>query len=154
MYGQQKQEFKNAPKRITHEQMSALKANHFVEELALDDNASDKFKDVYLKYMEEMHSLWKEYAPKKPEGTEMNRMKKAPTDDEVEKMIKDRFAQSRKMLDIREKYYNEFRKFLSPKQIQKVYGMEIKDAERFHHEMNRRIGKRHSNNNEPHPMPH
>lgn len=41
------------------------------------------------------------------------------TDAEIEKQIKDQFAQSRKILDIREKYYNEFRKILSPKQIAK-----------------------------------
>ena len=55
-------------------------------------------------------------------------------------MIKGRFTQSRKMLELREKYYDVFRKFLSPKQIQKVYDMEMKDSQRFHQEMNRRSG--------------
>jgi hypothetical protein len=68
--------------------------------------------------------------------------KELQTDAEVEKMIKKRFAQSRKMLDIREKYYDKFRKFLSPKQIQKVYEMDMKDTRRFHNEMNRRAGMR------------
>ncbi len=50
--------------------------------------------------------------------------KPVPTDAEIEKQIKDQFAQSRKILDVREKYYNEFRKILSPKQIMKIYQTE------------------------------
>ena len=51
-----------------------------------------------------------------------------------------RFAQSRKVLDIREKYYDEFRKFLSPKQVQKVYDQIGDNQSRFRNEMNRRSG--------------
>lgn len=52
----------------------------------------------------------------------------------MEKAIKDRFAQSRKILDIREKYYNEFRKILSPKQIMKIYQLEKGNARKFQNE--------------------
>ena len=44
------------------------------------------------------------------------------------------------MLDIREKYYDEFRKFLTPKQVQKVYEQGQKNKGKFHKEMNRRAG--------------
>ena len=60
------------------------------------------------------------------------------TDAEVEQVIKARFAQSRKMLDIREKYYNEFRKILSPKQIAKIYQTEKSNANKFKKEFDRR----------------
>ena len=39
------------------------------------------------------------------------------TDAEVEQQIKGRFAQSRKILDVREKYYDEFRKILLPNRL-------------------------------------
>jgi hypothetical protein len=60
------------------------------------------------------------------------------TDAEVDKMMRDRFAQARKMLDIREKYYGEFRKLLSAKQVQKVFDKGMDNHGRFRKEMNRR----------------
>ena len=59
---------------------------------------------------------------------------------EVDKMMRERFAQSRKMLDIREKYYDEFRKFLAPKQVQKIFDQGQMNRGKFKKEMNRRAG--------------
>lgn len=133
-------------KRITHEQISQMKANRLAEELALDDKTAASFKQAYIQYTNEIHQLWMKDIPQKPEASKENppirKERKELTDDEVEKIIKGRFAQSRKMLDIREKYYDVFRKFLSPKQIQKVYEKDFRDNERFHNEMNRRAGKK------------
>ena len=53
-------------------------------------------------------------------------------------MLKDQFAQSRKMLDIREKYYNEFSKILSQKQIMKIYQQEKSNMNKFRKEFDRR----------------
>ncbi len=68
-------------------------------------------------------------------GTEANTAKETPkpvmTDAEIAKMLKDQFAQSRKMLDIREKYYNEFSKILSQKQIMKIYQQEKSNMNKF-----------------------
>ena len=60
------------------------------------------------------------------------------TDAEVEQQIKGRFAQSRKILDVREKYYNEFRKILSSKQIMKIYQTEKSNANKLKKEFDRR----------------
>ena len=43
------------------------------------------------------------------------------TDEQVEKRILDNFAQSRAILDVREEYYKEFRKILTPSQINQIY---------------------------------
>lgn len=68
-------------------------------------------------------------------GTEQKGMKPQPkpvlTDAEMEQQIKGRFAQSRKILDVREKYYDEFRKILSPKQIMKIYRTEQNNANKL-----------------------
>lgn len=155
MVAQQNQGNRKERKRMTHEQMCEMKANRLAAELALDDKTASLFKEAYVGYMNEMHHLWMKDLPKKlGDGKDKQQVEKGlPTDAEVEKMIKDRFAQSRKMLDIREKYYDKFRKFLSPKQIQKVYEMEMKDTGRFHNEMNRRVGmKGHQRGHRP-PMP-
>ena len=60
------------------------------------------------------------------------------TDAEIAKMLKGQFAQSRKMLDIREKYYNEFSKILSQKQIMKIYQQEKSNMNKFRKEFDRR----------------
>ena len=72
----------------------------------------------------------------------------------MKRWTSERFAQGRKMLDIREKYYDEFRKFLSPKQVQKVYNQGMKNRGKFHKEMNRRAGMKKPHGNRPDgPMP-
>ena len=132
---------KREHKRPTLEQIIQMQSQRIVDELGLDDKTAAKFTDVYKKYMKEMNDLRLKNMPKKSDmkKDEVNKPRNF-TDAEVDKMMRDRFAQARKMLDIREKYYDEFRKFLSPKQIQKVYDMNMKDSQRFHQEMNRRSG--------------
>ena len=49
---------------------------------------------------------------------------KAKTDAETEEAIEERFDRSQKLLDIRKKYYKEYSKYLTPKQIQRVYSIE------------------------------
>ena len=128
---------KRSRKRMTMEQMVDMQSRKIIGDLGLDDKTAARFTDVYAKYMKEMNDLRKEYMPKRPEAGKKPSM---PTDAEVDRMMRDRFKQSRKMLDIREKYYDEFRKFLSPKQVQKIYDQGQMNHGKFHKEMNRRAG--------------
>lgn len=154
-FAQQKQGKDTGRKRMGHEQMSEMKAKRIADDLVLDDKTAEKFKTTYMDYMKEMHQLWQKDFPmnggKDKEGDKMKK-KKDLSDAEVEKMIEDRFEQSRKMLDIREKYYKEFKKFLTPKQIQKMYDKEMGDAGRFHNELNRRAGMKRPDGNRHQPM--
>ena len=132
---------KKEHKRPTMEQISEMQCHRIVNELGLDDKTAAKFSEVYKKYMKEMNDLRLKNIPKKSEMKKDELpMPKSLTDAEVDKMMRDRFAQARKMLDIREKYYDEFRKFLSPKQVQKVYDQGMGNQGRFHKEMSRRSG--------------
>ena len=47
-----------------------------------------------------------------------------PTDEEVEKSILNGFKREKALIDVKEKYYWEFAKFLNPQQIQKMFMME------------------------------
>ena len=123
---------------ISMETVAEMQANKIIGELGLDDKTAAKFTDVYKKYMKEMNDLRKEYMPKVKAG-EVS-MSSMPTDAEVDKMMRNRFKQSRETLDIREKYYDEFRKFLSPKQVQKIYDQGQMNQGKFFKEMNRRAG--------------
>ncbi len=126
-------------KRPSMEQISEMQSRRIVDDLGLDDKTAAKFSDVYKKYMKEMNDLRLKNMPKKSDMKKGEPNKpKSFTDAEVDKMMRNRFTQARKMLDIREKYYNEFRKFLSAKQVQKVFDKGMDNQGRFRKEMNRR----------------
>lgn len=128
-------------KRMTMEQMVDMQGRKIINDLGLSDKDSAKFMDVYKKYMTEMNDLRKKDMPKKPDMKPGEKQAPdMPTDAEVDKMMRDKFAMGRKMLDIREKYYDEFRKFLAPKQVQKVFEQGQMNHGRFQKEMNRRAG--------------
>lgn len=113
----------NEKKRPSREQLAELQARHIAGSLALDDATAKKFVDAYRDYQQE---VWNS-------GTSMKKrvVAQSLTDAEIEKNIKERFAHSRKLLDIREKYYDVYRGFLSPKQIQRVYELEKQVMKRF-----------------------
>lgn len=101
--------------RVSREQLAEKQANYIAEQLALDDATSKKFTDAYRRCQAE---LW-ERVPK-PE----KKKKKEMTDKETEQELKARFEKSRIMLEIRQKYYEEYSQFLTQKQIMRVYELE------------------------------
>ena len=129
--------------RMTMEQVANMQAAKIVNDLGLDDKTAAKFTEVYKKYMKELDDVRKEFPLYGVKGMKAKAQASIPTDEEVDKMMRDRFKQSRKMLEVREKYYDEFRKFLSPKQVQKVYDHGQMNRNLFHKEMNRRVGMKH-----------
>ena len=142
---------KQKKQRPTPEQMVQMQTKQIVNTLMLDDATAAKFTPVYEKYLKELRECrmmnFKPRARKDAaQGTEANTAKETPkpvmTDAEIAKMLKDQFAQSRKMLDIREKYYNEFSKILSQKQIMKIYQQEKMNANKFRKEFDRRKGQK------------
>lgn len=113
------------PQRPTKEQMVEMQVNRMADKLMLDEATTSKFTPVYKKYLEELKTL--RPGPKAgKEGKKGPHMgmdapeKKQITDAEVEETLKARWTIMRKMADIQEKYYGEFKKFLTAKQIQEV----------------------------------
>ena len=109
-------------KRPNMEQLTKMQASRISQSLGLDDKTSQKFIETFCQCRKEMGATHTHRQGKK--RAEM-------TDAEVDKAIKADFAQGRKILDIREKYYKAYSKFLTPKQIQRVYDMERQDMQRF-----------------------
>lgn len=143
LFAQEKKEGRAERRHFNKEEMQEMQCNQIIKGLALDDATAAKFAPVYKKYMEEMSETRNMNARKKADNkvaADKQTPKPVLTDAEMDQNIKARFAQSRKMLDIREKYYGEFRKFLSPKQIQKMYNMEKRNGDKFRKEMNKREG--------------
>lgn len=137
---------KNDKRKYTPEQLMEQQTNQMTEALMLDDATAAKFVPVYKKYLKELNDCRMKYRkPKNAQpaaaGTELT-PKPLPTDEEVEKMITDRFEKCRLILDIREKYYKEFKKILSPRQILKVYQTEQNNMGKIRKELNQRKHRR------------
>lgn len=94
--------------------------------LTLDDASTIKFVDAYTRYNNDMHAVRKQFKMHKPKKGNMKagEPRAELTDAQVEENIKTRFAMSRAILDMREAYYKEFRSFMNPKQIEKLYRLE------------------------------
>lgn len=126
---------------MSWEKMQDMQIDFMAQSLSLSDKDTEKLKEVYKEYSKEMRTLMgtprRPKEEKKNDGEPQNPWK-TMSDEEVEAMIKGRFEQSRKMLDLHEKYYDKYRKFLSPKQIQKIYDMEMMNMGRVQQEINRR----------------
>ena len=109
--------------RMSREQLAEKQAKHIAHELAFDETTTQKFVETYCAYQQEMWAL----GPRqKPEPT---------NDEEAEQAIKERFERSQQILDLREKYYEEYSKFLTQQQIQRVYELERQAMNRLekHH---------------------
>ena len=152
----QNKENKERKQHPTPEQMMQMQTNQMVRALMLDDATAAKFTPIYEKYLKELRECrMMNFKPRKDaaQGTEANTAKETPkpvmTDAEIAKMLKDQFAQSRKMLDIREKYYNEFSKILSQKQIMKIYQQEKSNMNKFRKEFDRRKGQKPGQGHKP-----
>lgn len=139
----------NAPvkkQHITEEQIIEKRTNQMIQILMLDDATTAKFAPVYSQYLKEKMDC------RKMALTERSRINKEAnmnmkTDADVDAMIQNQFAQSHKMLDIREKYYAKFHKILSPKQILKIYQTEKQDQKKMAKEVfKRRMQQRNKQN--------
>lgn len=119
--------------RISREQLAEIQARHIAQQLAFDDETTAKFVDTYSRCQKEVWSL----APRKRVGKGASK-----TDRETEEAIEERFDRSQKLLDIRKKYYKEYSKFLTPKQIQRVYSIEKNMMKRLGKNANRRKNRR------------
>lgn len=134
--------------RPTPEQMMQMQTILMIKSLMLDDATAAKFTPIYQKYVKELRECrMMNIKPRvKKDETQATEATKTPrsamTDADIAKMLKDQFAQSRKMLDIREKYYNEFSKILSQQQILKIYQQEKSNASKFKKEFDRRKGQK------------
>ena len=89
--------------RPNMEQFVKSQATRIAQSLKLDGETSKKFIQTFYNCRKEMAATMKRYPHKK--RSEM-------TDAEVDKAIRADFKQGRKMLDIREKYYAAYSRFL------------------------------------------
>lgn len=139
---QAQQRMKKAAERQEHQ------IKFVVNMLKLDDATAAKFTPIYREYINAKSTL-------RRNGMKNRRPQKGKiTDAEAAKIVKERLNASRKILDIREKYYNKMAKVITPTQLLKIYDME----QNFDNKMrsmwgNRTQGKR-QGAGAHHPGPH
>ncbi len=112
-------------RRQSREQLAERQAAHIVKTMAMDEATAKKFTETYLKCQREVWALGPRPGAKGRPAT----TKSQSAQDEQD--IEARFEHSRKLLDIREKYYKEYSGFLSQRQIQRVYALEKQMMERL-----------------------
>lgn len=104
----------NNRQRLTREQLAEAQAEKIAKQLAFDDETTGKFITTFCNCQKEIWAL----------GPRKRKPQAKMTDAETEQALKEKFANSQKLLNIREKYYQEYSKFLTQLQIQRVYELE------------------------------
>lgn len=90
--------------RMSREQLAETQAKYIARELAFDDNLSSQFVTIYCECQKEIWAL----GPRSGKDCSMQ----------------ERFDRSQKLLDIRQKYYRLYSRFLTDRQIENVYKLE------------------------------
>lgn len=120
--------------RLSREQMIETQAKHIAADLAFDDKTYSKFISTYVSYKKELWSI----APKRKKNNKAG----SETEEQAAQNMQRRFEQSQKVLDIRNKYYKEFSKFMTQKQIEQMYDKERKMMKRLKQRHDRNQGKK------------
>lgn len=105
---------------MPREELAQVQAKHMAVDLGLDEAATRRFVEAYCRCQKEIWNLRPQY------GKERKKPLASAMEEEIGKELQDRFAHSRKILDIREKYYKEYSQFLTQKQIKQIYQREKK----------------------------
>lgn len=107
--------------RLTREQLAEVQARHIAKDLAFDEATSKRFIKTYCNYQQEVWAL----------GPRMKPQRGKQSDGQTEQSLKERFAHSQKILDLRKKYYGVYSEFLTQSQIERVYQMERQIMQRL-----------------------
>ena len=100
--------------RLTREQLAEVQAKHIAKEMAMDKATSQRFIKTFCQFQRDIWAL----------GPRPKQSHSQMTDEETGQALKARFAHSRKIPDLRQKYYTIYSEFLTQKQIQRVYELE------------------------------
>ena len=116
-------------KHPSTEQLAEKQAKHIAQELCLDDETTAKFIATYTQCQKEIMAS----NPRKRFDKKQSR-----TEAQTDSLLRARFDHSQRLLDIRKKYYEEYRKFLTAKQIERVYQIEDQTMKRLTERMQKR----------------
>lgn len=113
--------FKNREGMPSHEEMAKARSLEIASKIGLDEATTAKFSEIYFQFLKDTGKMMRE----------MHKPGSSKTDEEIDREIRDNFAFSRKMLDLREAYYEKFLTVMTPSQIQQMYRQEFEQGRRF-----------------------
>lgn len=119
---------KDNRQRMPREQLAETQAKYITKEMVMDDATAEKFVKAFCQFQKEVWAL----GPR-PKRDSSNR-----SEAETEQALEERFAHSQKILNLRKKYYIEYSKFLTPKQIEQVYKLEKEIMDRLYYRSQKR----------------
>lgn len=127
----------NQRQRLTREELADKQARHISQTMAFDEATTKQFVETYTACQKEIWAL----------GTRMKGARKQAnaqqTEAEAKQDIARQFERSEKLLQIRQKYYAEYSKFLTQNQIKRVYVLERRMMKRLaNHRPARKPGQR------------
>ena len=105
----------DAQRQKRRQQMAETQARHIARQVPLNDKKTARFIPVYCRKQQEIWALAPQRRRQRQQGN---------GNDEAQADIEARFSRSEKVLAIRKKYYKEYRRFLTPKEIERVYELE------------------------------
>ena len=114
---------KSERQRMTREQLAEAQAHFIADEMAMDDTTAKQFVETFCQFQKDIWAL----------GPRPKRDASHLSDKEAEQAMNERFTHSQKILDLRKRYYLKYSKFLTPKQIERVYELERKMMNRLFH---------------------
>lgn len=116
------------------QQKTEMRSAHMASILGLNDANTARFKTLYAKSTDEIRAARQKYSHIRPKKGEHL------TDQQVKTNLERQFALSQSILDIRKKYYAEYTKFLTPRQIERLYELEKKNGEKLREMAGKRKG--------------
>jgi hypothetical protein len=114
----------NNEKRVRIEKAIENKGEKMASKLMLNEETTAKFIPVYTAYLNSLTEGIGKNGEKLQKSENMS-------DSEIDVAMQKRFANSHRITDVREKYYNEFRKFLTPLQAKTALQMNDRNGKHF-----------------------
>ena len=128
----------NQRQRLTREELADKQARHIAQTMAFDDATTKQFVETYTACQKEIWAL----GPRM-KGARKQANTQQQTEAEAKQDIALQFERSEKLLQIRQKYYAEYSKFLTQNQIKRVYVLERQMMKRLaNHRPARKPGQR------------
>lgn len=128
----------NKRQRLTREELADKQARHIAQTMAFDEATTKQFVETYTACQKEIWAL----GPRM-KGARKQANAQQQTEAEAKQDIALQFERSEKLLQIRQKYYAEYSKFLTQNQIKRVYVLERRMMKRLaNHRPARKPGQR------------
>jgi hypothetical protein len=119
---------------MLRERIAQAKLREIQSDLKLDQVAFNQFRTVYMRFEKELSGI---------DFRKMARLLRVDADslsvDDADQLIVNQIGCAKSLIALREKYYKEFRKILSPQQIIKLYQTEAELRKKVMKELKRRL---------------